>query len=91
MAELQAGFEIIALKKREKREEKIHELEKQKRQQKMLKNDLDIINKAIEMKRNLDDLANTQENQGIKNMATSYIKKQLCDVYGKRRMDMKMY
>lgn len=83
MAELEAGFEIIALKKREKREEEIHELEKQKRQQEMLKNDLDIINKAIEMKRNLDDLANTQENQGIKNMATSYIKKQLCDVYGK--------
>lgn len=97
MAEIEAGCQILALKKDEKRKEEIHELEKQKleleianletekeiKEQEKTKNDLDIINKTLELKTRLDSMAETEENLGIKSIASSYAKDQLRSIYGK--------
>lgn len=90
MAEIEAGCSILALHRDEKRKEEIHKLEKEKLnleiatlRQESVKNELDILNKTIELKCRLDGLAENEENRGIKRMATSYASKQIGLVYGK--------
>lgn len=97
MAEIEAGFQILALKRDEKRKQEIHEMEKRKNEleianlekanelmdQEKIKNNLDILNKTIELKNKLDFMAETEENMGIKGMASSYAKRQLNLVYNK--------
>lgn len=97
MGEIEAGCAILALRRDEKRKEEIHELEKEKlkleievlkkekelKKQEGAKNELDILNKTIELKCRLDALAENEENHGIKRMATSYASRQIGVVYGK--------
>ena len=97
MAEIESGCQILALRKEEKRKEELHELEKRKMEleiaklekenklmeQEEVKNELDMLNKSIELKTRLDSMAETEENLGIKSMASSYANKQLCMVYNK--------
>lgn len=97
MAEIESGCQILALRKEEKRKEELHELEKRKKEleianlkkenklmeQEEIKNELDMLNKLIELKTRLDSMAETEENLGIKSMASSYANRQLCVVYNK--------
>lgn len=97
MAEIESGCQILALRKEEKRKEELHELEKRKMEleiaklekenklmeQEEVKNELDMLNKSIELKTRLDSMAETEENSGIKSMASSYANRQLCMVYNK--------
>lgn len=97
MAEIESGCQILALRKEEKRKEELHELEKRKMEleiaklekenklmeQEEVKNELDMLNKSIELKTRLDSMAETEENLGIKSMASSYANRQLCVVYNK--------
>ena len=99
MGEIEAGCQILALRKDEKRKEEIHELQKRKLEleiaklekenklieQEEVKNELDMLNKSIELKTRLDAMAETEENMGIKSMASSYANRQLCLVYNKVR------
>ena len=92
MAEIESGYQILALRKEEKRKEELHELEKRKMEleiaklekenklmekenklmeQEEVKNELDMLNKSIELKTRLDSMAETEENSGIKSMASS--------------------
>lgn len=91
MAEIEAGCEILALRKDEKRKQEIHELKKRKLEleisklekendliaQEKIANDLDILNKTIEAKIRLDSLAENEENLGLKKIASSYTSQQL--------------
>lgn len=97
MAEIESGCQILALRKEEKRKEELHELEKKKieleiaklekenklMEQEEIKNELDMLNKSIELKMRLNSMAETEENSGIKSMASSYVNRQLCMVYNK--------
>lgn len=97
MSEIESGCQILALRKEEKRKEELHKLEKRKieleiaklekenklMEQEEVKNELDMLNKSIELKMRLDSMAETEENLGIKSMASSYAKRQLCVVYNK--------
>lgn len=97
MAEIEAGCQILALRKEEKRKEELHKLEKRKLEleiaklenentlleQEQVKNELDVLNKSIELKMRLDSIAETDENLGIKGMASSYAKRQLHTIYDK--------
>lgn len=97
MAEIESGCQILALRKEEKRKEELHELEKRKMEleiaklekenklleQEEVKNELDMLNKSIELKTRLDSMAETEENAGVKSMASSYANRQLCMVYNK--------
>ena len=90
MAEIEAGCQILALRKEEKRRAELHELEKKKldleirlMEQEAVKNELDIINSVIELKTRLHTMAETEENMGIKGMADSYANRQLLSVYNK--------
>lgn len=97
MAEIEAGCEILALKKEEERKKELHALEKRKAEleiakkekenalldQEAVKNELDILNKTIELKTRLDAMAATEENKGLKRVCTSYAKQQLSSVYHK--------
>ena len=97
MAEIESGCQILALRKEEKRKEELHKLEKKKieleiaklekenklMEQEEIKNELDMLNKSIELKMRLDSMAETEENSGIKSMASSYANRQLCIVYNK--------
>lgn len=94
---VESGCQILALGKEEKRKEELHELEKRKMEleiaklekenklmeQEEVKNELDMLNKTIELKMRLDSMAETEENLGIKSMASSYANRQLCRVYNK--------
>lgn len=94
---VESGCQILALGKEEKRKEELHELEKRKMEleiaklekenklmeQEEVKNELDMLNKTIELKMRLDSMAETEENLGIKSMASSYANRQLCMVYNK--------
>lgn len=78
------------MKKDEKRKEEIHELEKRKLELEIANlelekraNNLDILNKTLELKAKLDSMAETEENLGIKSIASFYAKDQLCSIYGK--------
>lgn len=42
-----------------------------------------MLNKSIELKMRLNSMAETEENSGIKSMASSYVNRQLCMVYNK--------
>ena len=93
---IDAGCQILTLRNEEKRKEEIHKLEKQKLEleiaklekensmleQEQIKNDLDVLNKVIELKNNLNTLAETEENLGIKSMVNSYATQRLLTVYG---------
>lgn len=97
MAEIESGCQILALRKEEKRKEELHELEKKKieleiaklekenklMEQEEIKNELDMLNKSIELKMRLNSMAETEKNSGIKSMASSYVNRQLCMVYNK--------
>lgn len=97
MGEIEAGCQILALRKEEKRKEELHELDKRKAEleiaklekenklleQEEIKNELDILNRSIELKTRLDAMADTEENIGIKRMTSSYASRQLCAVYNK--------
>lgn len=97
MAEIESGCQILALRKEEKRKKELHELEKRKieleiaklekenklMEQEEIKNELDMLNKSIELKTRLDSMAETEENEGIKSMVSSYANRQLCMVYNK--------
>ena len=63
----------------------IAKLEKENKlmEQEEVKNELDMLNKTIELKMRLDSMAETEENLGIKSMASSYANRQLCMVYNK--------
>ena len=63
----------------------IAKLEKENKlmEQEEVKNELDMLNKSIELKTRLDSMAETEENLGIKSMASSYANRQLCMVYNK--------
>lgn len=97
IAEIGFGCQILSLRKEEKRKEELHELEKKKMEleiaklekenklmeQEEAKNELDVLNKSIELKMRLASMAETEENSGIKSMASSYANRQLCIVYNK--------
>lgn len=97
MAEIEAGCQILALHKEEKRKKEIHELEKRKLEleiaklekendlidQEKTKNELDKLTKLIELKTKLDTMGDKVEYLSIKNMTSSYAKQQLALVYNK--------
>ncbi len=97
MGEIESGCQILALWKEEKRKKELHELEKRKKEleiailekenklkeQEGVKNELDILNKTIELKKRLDSMAEAEENLGIKSMASSYANRQLRIMYNK--------
>lgn len=97
MGEIESGCQILALWKEEKRKKELHEVEKRKKEleiailekenklkeQEGVKNELDILNKTIELKKRLDSMAEAEENLGIKSMASSYANRQLRIMYNK--------
>lgn len=97
MAEIEAGCGILALKREEKRKEEIYKLEKKKLEleiakqekenklmdQETIKNELDILNKTIELKTRVGAMAETEDNLGIKSMSNSYATQQLRAIYNR--------
>ncbi len=91
MAEIEAGCQILALNKDEQRKKEIHEMEKRKREleiailekennikeQEIMKNDFNILNEVLKLKVQMDSMAETEENLGLKKMVSSYAKDQL--------------
>lgn len=90
MGELEAGYQIFLLKKEEKRKKELFELEREKRRKELniLKDEetkahLDVISSALEVVRKANELADDEENRGIKALAESYAKEQIGSVYAK--------
>ena len=86
LGEIEAGLEILALKKDEERKElEIQKLEKENMilDTVLMEKEIAVMNAAIDLKNKLNNMADTIENTRIKAMVDSYANRQLLMVYGK--------